>query len=99
MTDTAPDEQVNQALYQPHLPILQDPHRLRQLEMKFGRYFPNKEQFEAFAMLPIPDANRAELIQVMIEAQQESKTESDKKENMSVNNDTQDGASEKKNET
>ena len=72
MSDAEQDEKVSQCVYQKHLPILQDPHRMRQLEVKFGHHFYVKEQFEAFAMLPIPDQNRAELIKVMLEARAES---------------------------
>lgn len=60
------EEAPNPALYQPHLPILQDTHRMKQLEKKYGHYFPEIEQFEAFAMLPVSDAQRPALIQSMI---------------------------------
>ena len=79
MSDATQDERVNEALYQPHLPVLQDPHRLRQLEMKFGQYFTEKEQFEAFAMLPIADKNRAKLIKTLIAAQAERRAETEEK--------------------
>lgn len=60
--DTCP----NPALYQPHLPILQDTHRMKQLEKTYGHYFQDEEQFEAFAMLPLTDAQRPGLIRSMI---------------------------------
>ena len=69
MTEAEIDEKVNMSVYQPHLPIMQDRHRLKQLELKFGQYFSDQEQFEAFAMLPISDANRQQLVDELIRNQ------------------------------
>lgn len=56
---------VNKDLYQPYMPILQDRHRMKQLEKKYGHLFQNEEQFEAFAMLPVSDSQRPGLIRSM----------------------------------
>lgn len=67
-TDLKDDEDTcpNPALYQPHLPILQDTHRMKQLEKTYGHYFKDDEQFEAFAMLPLSDTQRPGLIRSLV---------------------------------
>lgn len=68
MSDSEEDEKINASVYQPYIPLLVDKHRLRQLEDRYGKYFSDREQFDAFAMLPVGEEDRVKLLEVMITA-------------------------------